>query len=153
MESLAPLSNCLGLTQLFCCDNLITTLTDMSPLPNLQVLWLNSNKLTTLDGIGNFPELTSFWACNNQISSIDPSLFDDLTNLSEMNLSGNLFTFFQDILDFQSISSLTTLFSNYFSFIWFFVWLVSLYQILILGPTLCVKPPILAYFPLLIFPI
>jgi Leucine-rich repeat (LRR) protein len=97
-----------NLTNLYLYSNQIQQITGLDNLKKLQVLWLNDNKITTLSGLESLKNLTELHIANNQISSIGHALNQNL-ELKELNISGNIFSSFREILHLTRLEKLENL--------------------------------------------
>lgn len=84
-----------NITELYCMQNQLTALPDLSPLSNLTTLHCYQNKLTSLPSLNKLSQLRSFNVFDNQLTEF-PKI-DSLKNLKELILFRNRFTSIPDL--------------------------------------------------------
>ncbi|MCL2754302.1 MAG: leucine-rich repeat domain-containing protein [Oscillospiraceae bacterium] len=68
-------------------NNLISDITPLSSLTNLEQLWLNDNKIADVSALANMSKLTGLWLDDNRIEDFTP--VGGLTALTSLSLNGN----------------------------------------------------------------
>lgn len=96
------LSNCTRLKNLHLSTNNISRIENIFMLTELEVLWLNENQIKVVEGLETLTKLKSLWIARNQLETIGTSLDHNLC-LKELNLSGNFFGSFRELLNLNRL--------------------------------------------------
>ena len=92
IKKIENLSGLTTLTELDLYDNQLSVIENLEALVNLTSLDLSHNRIRKIQGLETLVNLQKLHLADCNIGQIDPSAFRGLTNLVELNLSGNLLT-------------------------------------------------------------
>jgi Leucine-rich repeat (LRR) protein len=85
------------LQELYLHRNRIQSINGLHQCPNIKKLWLFQNLLTNCYGLQEITQLEDCWLQANQIQSLDGFVQCSLTHLSNLGLSGNPITSFEEL--------------------------------------------------------
>ena len=116
-------------------ENLLTNLSGVEKLTNLEELQVNFNQIEKIENISELNNLKKFWVCENKIQKIEnlplnitnfwaannmiqviPEDFDKYTQLEFINISGNFISDLKDIYILEKLKSLKNLYLSDINF-------------------------------------